>query len=186
MGISIGPRDQSPENPRLWSLSIGKDSKHKCSRKQVRFTLLCPSFLDKHSVWLRSPTMLVRVDSLLRCLAQISINFSTPWHIRLESLIVSSVPHSPLTCCINNDEKKERKSKTNKNQKNCTPQARQRKATIENKKPQQPDMAVSWEALPKPDKYRGRCPQPTTELSAGSLMEELEKRLKELRGFSAP
>ena len=37
-----------------------------------------------------------------------------------------------------------------------------------------------------PDKYRGRCFQPTIELSTGSLLEELEKGLKELRGFAAP
>jgi hypothetical protein len=53
-----------------------------------------------------------------------------------------------------------------------------------------PDMAISWEALPEPDKYRGRGLQPTIGLSAGgggaSLMEKLEKGLKELRGFAAP
>jgi hypothetical protein len=47
-------------------------------------------------------------------------------------------------------------------------------------------MAVSWEDLPEPDKYRGRSSQPTIGLNAGSLMEELEKGLKELRGFAAP
>ena len=44
-------------------------------------------------------------------------------------------------------------------------------------------MAVSSDALTKPDKYTGRFLQPTF---AGSLMEELEKGLKELRGFAAP
>jgi hypothetical protein len=33
---------------------------------------------------------------------------------------------------------------------------------------------------------RGRCLQPTIGLSTGSPMEELEKGLKELRGFAAP
>jgi hypothetical protein len=33
---------------------------------------------------------------------------------------------------------------------------------------------------------RGRCSQPTIGLSVGSLMEELEKTLKELRGFATP
>jgi hypothetical protein len=51
---------------------------------------------------------------------------------------------------------------------------------------QEPDMAVSWETLPKPDKYRGGCVQPTIGLRAESLMEELQKRLKELKGFAAP
>jgi hypothetical protein len=49
---------------------------------------------------------------------------------------------------------------------------------------QKPVMAVSWEALPKPDKYRGGCSQSTIGLSVGSLMEDLEKELKELRGFA--
>ena len=43
--------------------------------------------------------------------------------------------------------------------------------------------AVSWEALPERDKYRGRCSQPTIGLSLGSLIEELEKGLK---GFASP
>jgi hypothetical protein len=47
-------------------------------------------------------------------------------------------------------------------------------------------MPVSLEALAKPDKYSGRCSQPTIGLSMGSLMKELEKELKELRGFAAP
>ena len=33
---------------------------------------------------------------------------------------------------------------------------------------QEPDITVSWEALPEPDKYRGECSQPTTGLSTGS------------------
>ena len=44
-------------------------------------------------------------------------------------------------------------------------------------------MAVSLEALPDPDKYRGGCSQPTIELNARSQMEELEKKLKDLTGF---
>jgi hypothetical protein len=37
--------------------------------------------------------------------------------------------------------------------------------------------------LPEPDKYRGGCLQPTIRLSMGSLMEELEKGLRELRSL---
>jgi hypothetical protein len=46
--------------------------------------------------------------------------------------------------------------------------------------------AVSWEALPVTDKYRGWCSQPTTGLSTVPPMEELEKGPKELKGFAAP
>jgi hypothetical protein len=49
---------------------------------------------------------------------------------------------------------------------------------------QEPDMAVSWEALPEPDKYIGSCLQPTIGLSTGFPREELEKGLKELKGFA--
>ena len=38
--------------------------------------------------------------------------------------------------------------------------------------------------MPEPDKYRYGGSQPTIRLSP--IMEELEKRLKELRGFAAP
>jgi hypothetical protein len=38
---------------------------------------------------------------------------------------------------------------------------------------QEPNIAVSWESLPVPDKYRGL--QPTIGLSTGSPVEELEK-----------
>jgi len=48
---------------------------------------------------------------------------------------------------------------------------------------QELDKTISWEALPEPDKYRGRCSQPTIELKTGSRMEELEKGLKELKGL---
>jgi hypothetical protein len=50
---------------------------------------------------------------------------------------------------------------------------------------QEPDIAVSWEALPVPEKYRGGCFQSTIGLSTGSSMEKLEKELKELKGFAA-
>jgi len=40
--------------------------------------------------------------------------------------------------------------------------------------------------LPELDKYRGECSQPTIELRIGSPVEELEKGLKELRGFTTP
>ena len=49
-------------------------------------------------------------------------------------------------------------------------------------------MAVSREALPEPDKYRGGCSQPTIALNTGSsigcLGEEIEKGLKEIKGFA--
>jgi hypothetical protein len=38
---------------------------------------------------------------------------------------------------------------------------------------QESDIAVSWEALPVPDKYRSGCSQPSIGLSTGSPMEEL-------------
>jgi hypothetical protein len=51
---------------------------------------------------------------------------------------------------------------------------------------QEPDIAVTWEALPEPDKYRGGYTQPTFGLRMGSPMEELEKGLKDLKGFVTP
>jgi hypothetical protein len=51
---------------------------------------------------------------------------------------------------------------------------------------QEPDIAVSWEALPVPDKYRSEGSQPSIRLSIGSPMEEVEKGPKKLKGFSAP
>ena len=51
---------------------------------------------------------------------------------------------------------------------------------------QQPDRAVSQDDLPESDKYRGGCSQPTIGLSTGSPMEELEKGLKEQKGFTTP
>ena len=47
-------------------------------------------------------------------------------------------------------------------------------------------MAVSSEALPRPDKYRGGQSEPNIGLSMISRVEELGKELKELRGFAAP
>ena len=43
---------------------------------------------------------------------------------------------------------------------------------------QEPDIALSWEALPVPDKYRSRGLQPSIGLSIVSPMEELEKKSK--------
>jgi hypothetical protein len=48
---------------------------------------------------------------------------------------------------------------------------------------QESDIAVSWEALPDPDLYRGTCSQSTIALSEVSLIEELDKGLKEVKGF---
>ena len=50
----------------------------------------------------------------------------------------------------------------------------------------EPYMSISWEALPELGKYRGGCSQPTIGLNTRSPMEELEKELKELKGFAAP
>ena len=47
----------------------------------------------------------------------------------------------------------------------------------------EPDIAVSWEALAEPDKYRGGCSQPTIGLSMGSPVKELEKGMKEVKGW---
>jgi hypothetical protein len=51
---------------------------------------------------------------------------------------------------------------------------------------QEPDKAVSWEALLEPDKYRGKCSQQTIECNTETPMEELKERLKELKGFVTP
>ena len=51
---------------------------------------------------------------------------------------------------------------------------------------QEPNIAVSGEALPIPDKSRRGCSQRSIGLSPESLMEELEKVPKERNGFSAP
>jgi hypothetical protein len=50
----------------------------------------------------------------------------------------------------------------------------------------EPDIAVSWEALPEPCKYRGGCSLPTIVLRVGSPIEELEKGLKGLKGVCNP
>jgi hypothetical protein len=47
-------------------------------------------------------------------------------------------------------------------------------------------IAGSWEALPVPDKYRSGYSQPSIGLSIGSPMKELEKVLRELKGFATP
>jgi hypothetical protein len=49
---------------------------------------------------------------------------------------------------------------------------------------QVPDIAVSWEGLPEPDKYRCGCKKSTIGLSMGIPMEEFGKWLKELKGFA--
>jgi hypothetical protein len=51
---------------------------------------------------------------------------------------------------------------------------------------QTPDIAISEEAPPVPDKYRGGSSKPTIRLSTGSPVKELEKGSKELNVFSAP
>ena len=48
---------------------------------------------------------------------------------------------------------------------------------------QEPDIALSWEALPEPDKYRCECSQATIGLNMEMPMKEVRKRLKELKGF---
>jgi hypothetical protein len=51
---------------------------------------------------------------------------------------------------------------------------------------QEPVIAVSWEALPVPGKYRDGCLQSSIRQSTESPMKELEKVPKELKGFAAP
>jgi hypothetical protein len=50
---------------------------------------------------------------------------------------------------------------------------------------QEPDIAISWEALPVPGKYRSGCSQSSIGWSTESPMKELEKVPKELKGFVA-
>ena len=52
--------------------------------------------------------------------------------------------------------------------------------------PTEPDMTVSWERLPVPNKYRSGCSQSSIGRSTGSPMKELEKAPKKLKGFTAP
>jgi hypothetical protein len=51
---------------------------------------------------------------------------------------------------------------------------------------QEPGIAISWEALPVPGKYRSGCSQLFFGQSTGFPMKELEKGPKELKGFAAP
>jgi hypothetical protein len=51
---------------------------------------------------------------------------------------------------------------------------------------EKPDVALSREALPVPEKYRSGGLQQTIGLSTKSSMEELEKGPKELKEFVAP
>jgi hypothetical protein len=48
---------------------------------------------------------------------------------------------------------------------------------------QDPDIAVSWEALLVPGKYRSGCSQSSIGWSTGSPVKELEKGPKELKGL---
>jgi hypothetical protein len=50
---------------------------------------------------------------------------------------------------------------------------------------QKPVIAVSGQAPPVPDKYKGGSSQPTIGLSTGSAMEEIEKRPKELKAVNS-
>jgi hypothetical protein len=50
---------------------------------------------------------------------------------------------------------------------------------------QKHDIAVSWEALPVPDKYRSECSQPSIGWSTGSPMKEPEKVPMEVKGLTA-
>jgi hypothetical protein len=49
---------------------------------------------------------------------------------------------------------------------------------------QEPDIAVSWNALPVPDKYRARFSQPTIGLIIGSPMKELGEEPQKVKGFT--
>ena len=51
---------------------------------------------------------------------------------------------------------------------------------------QEPGITVPWEALPEPDQYRCRYPQPTIGLSMVTSIEELGEGLKELKGIATP
>jgi hypothetical protein len=51
---------------------------------------------------------------------------------------------------------------------------------------QDPDIAVSCEALPVPGKYRSVCSQSSIGQSTRSPMKELEKVPKKLKEFEAP
>jgi hypothetical protein len=47
---------------------------------------------------------------------------------------------------------------------------------------QDPDIAVSYEAMPVPGKYRSGCSQSSIRWNTGPPMEKLEKASKELKG----
>ena len=49
-----------------------------------------------------------------------------------------------------------------------------------------PVIAVSYEAIPVPGKYRRGCSQSSIGWNTGPLMEELEKVPKELKGSATP
>jgi hypothetical protein len=51
---------------------------------------------------------------------------------------------------------------------------------------QEPNIAVSWEALLEPDKYRCGCSLLTIELITVFPVEVLEKGPKKLKGFAIP
>jgi hypothetical protein len=51
---------------------------------------------------------------------------------------------------------------------------------------QEPQIAVLWEVVPEPDQYRCGCSQPAIRQSTGTLIEELGKGLKELKGLATP
>ena len=51
---------------------------------------------------------------------------------------------------------------------------------------QDPDIALPCESMPMPGKYRSRCSQSCIGQSTGSLMKELEKIPKELKGSATP
>jgi hypothetical protein len=46
------------------------------------------------------------------------------------------------------------------------------------------ECVIGQNILPVPDKYRGGCSQPTIGLSTLSPMDDLEKGLKEMKGFA--
>jgi hypothetical protein len=49
-----------------------------------------------------------------------------------------------------------------------------------------PNTSINVLVKPEPDQYRCGCSQPTIGLSIGTLMEELRRELKELKGFATP
>jgi hypothetical protein len=51
---------------------------------------------------------------------------------------------------------------------------------------QEPDIAVSFNAMPVPYKYISGCSQPAIGQSTWSPVKELEKVSKELKRFAAP